>query len=488
MVERQNKVPWRTKIAFSAGAMEEAVIYAASTITMVYYNQVLGVSAYLCGIVFLIAGIVDAVTDPLVGSLSDNFRSRWGRRHPFMVLGAVPLILGFYLLYAPPDGMSETFYFGWFLATLTLLRLGKTFFVIPHNALGAELTDNYHERTLIFGLNSVATQVGAALVGAFVLIVFFPSSGDENGLLTNPDGWSMMAVVGAGSMLIALVYCIVGTADQIPHLHNVGTQRVRLRDNLGDLAMLLKSRSYVSVCAAWLVMTSSGGILAIVSTYTYIYGFGLSTAELSIRSFVTLPGMFLAIPFAAYLTKRLDKKMTMVYACIFCGFMVGLPHTLAWLGLFPANDSVWMLPSLYACLFIGYLTLPMVPIVYDSQLTDIADEHEYRTGRRAEGVIFAFRTFAIKSTVGIGGLIGGFGLELIDFPENATKEMITPEMLNGLYFMNGPLYWLIVATGMLFMGLYNLNEKRHGEMMKELHARREAAQANLSPGGHEHRV
>ena len=89
MVERQNKVPWRTKIAFSAGAMEEAVVYAASTITMVYYNQVLGVSAYLCGIVFLIAGIVDAVTDPLVGSLSDNFRSRWGRRHPFMVMGAV---------------------------------------------------------------------------------------------------------------------------------------------------------------------------------------------------------------------------------------------------------------------------------------------------------------------------------------------------------------------------------------------------------------
>ena len=186
---RDRKVPTRTRIAFSTGAFEEAAIGAAGIATMVFYNQVLGVSAYLCGIVFFVASVVDAVTDPLVGSLSDNFRSRFGRRHPFMLASLLPLGFGFYLLYAPPGAMSETFYFCWFLAAMVLMRIGKTFFAVPHDALGAELTDNYHARTSILGLNSVVGMVGLVLLSVFVLVVLFPSTeGYENGLL-NPDGY-----------------------------------------------------------------------------------------------------------------------------------------------------------------------------------------------------------------------------------------------------------------------------------------------------------
>ena len=145
------------------------------------------------------------------------------------------------------------------------------------------------------------------------------------------------------------------------------------------------------------------------------------------------------------------------------------------IGLFPPNDSIWMLPGLFGSLFLGFLILPVSTIVFDSQLADVADEHEYRTGRRAEGLVFSIRTFALKATGGLGGLIGGFGLEIIGFPANATKEMLTTEMLNGLFFMTGPLYWIIVAAGMAFMGMYNLNEKRHSGMMEELKVRRAVA-------------
>ena len=119
-----------------------------------------------------------------------------------------------------------------------------------------------------------------------------------------------------------------------------------------------------------------------------------------------------------------------------------------------------------------------MPIVIDSQLADVADEHEYKTGRRAEGVVFSVRTFALKATSGLGGLLGGFGLEIIGFPENATKDMLTPEMLDGLFFMCGPLYWLIVAAGMTFMGLYNLDKQTHDEMMSELKTRRTATSSS----------
>ena len=474
MTERTERVPLKTKIAFSTGALDEAVMGAAAVATMLYYNQVLGVSAYLAGIVFLVASIVDAVSDPLVGSLSDNFRSRWGRRHPFMLAAMLPLCLGFYLLYAPPEDMSETFYFWWFMGALVLMRLGKTFYVIPHDALGAELSDDYHERTSIFGLNSVVGMIGGAALSVVVLVGFFPETeGYENGLL-NPDRYPAMAFAGAAIMCVMLLICIGGTRDQIARLHKVDHQRVKLLDNLGDLAALFRSRSYISVCAAWLVMLVSGGILGVVGTYAFVYGFDLTTDELAIRQLVVLPGMFIALPLAAWFTKKLDKKSTVIYTCIVCATLVGLPHTLKIAGLFPSNDSIWMLPSLFGCLFLGFLILPVVPIVIDSQLADVADEHEYRTGRRSEGVVFSIRTFALKATAGIGGLIGGFGLEFIGFPENATKEMLTTEMLNGLFFMCGPLYWMIVAAGMLFMGMYSITEKQHDAMMTELKARRGA--------------
>ena len=474
---QRGKVPLRTKLAFSSGALEEAMIGAASIATMLFYNQVLGVSPGLCGTVFLIASIIDAISDPLVGTWSDRFRSRWGRRHPFMLFSIAPLTLGFYLMYAPPDGLSELQYFWWFLGTMTILRLGKTFYAIPHDALGAELTDDYHERTSVFGYNSVIGMSSGILLTVLVLVVIFPTAeGYENGLL-NPTRYPILASAGAVWICLTLLVCVYGTRDQIPKLHRTNRERLPPGTYWRDLRSLLTSRSYISICAAWLVMATSGGVLVVVSTYTYIFAYELSTEQITLQRFAILPGALIALPLATWFTKRLDKKMTVVYTSMVCATLVGLPHVLRMLGWFPENDSTWLLPALFGLLFLGFLALPVVPIVIDSQLVDVADEHEFRTGRRSEGVVFSIRTFAIKATVGIGSLIGGFGLELIDFPDNATQETMTPETLNGLLFMTGPLYWIIVAAGMLFMVLYDIDKKRHDEMMAVLEERRATAAA-----------
>ena len=151
---------------------------------------------------------------------------------------------------------------------------------------------------------------------------------------------------------------------------------------------------------------------------------------------------------------------------------MGLPHFLRMIDFFPGNDSPWLLAALFGPLFLSYLVAPLLPIVIDSQLVDIADDHEYRTGHRSEGVVFSIRTFAMKATSGIGGLIGGFGLDLIDFPENAVVGEVAPATLNGLLFMSGPLYWIIVAASIGFMAMYQLTEGRHKEILAELRVRR----------------
>jgi len=465
-------VPLKTKIAFSSGALEEAIVAAASVTTMIFYNQVLGVSAALCGVVFLVASIIDAITDPMLGSISDSIRSRWGRRHPLMLSSVLPLCLGFYLLYVPPGGMSETFYFWWFLATLALLRIGKTLYVVPHNALGAELTDDYHERTSLFGLNAVVGMIGGISLMMLVLLVFFPSTeGYENGLV-NPDGYSTMAFMGATAIGLSVLYCVFGTRDQIPLLHNVDGQPVHLRDSWHDLIVLLTSRSYLAITLSWLVMTLSFGIWGTVGTYAFLYGFELSTEQMSIQRFLMLPGMLLALPLAVWLGRKLDKKQTVIVSNLFGAFFVGLPLTLKLLGLFPANDSIWMMVALFGSLCIGFLVYPVAAIIIDSQLADVTDEHEYRTGRRAEGIVFSIRTFMLKATSGLGGLAGGLGLAFIGFPENASQETLTPAMIDGLFFMCGPLYWILVAAGMAIMGMHNLSAVRHGAIMQELRQRR----------------
>ena len=143
MSERKRKISLRTKLGFSCGALDEAMIAAAAITTMIFYNQVLGVSAALCGTAFLIASLIDGFSDPIVGAFSDSVNTRWGRRHPFMFAAALPMGIFFYLLYQPPSGLEEYQLFLWFTFMLVGLRLGKTFYAVPHNALGAELTDDY---------------------------------------------------------------------------------------------------------------------------------------------------------------------------------------------------------------------------------------------------------------------------------------------------------------------------------------------------------
>ena len=140
------------KLGYGLGQTSSGVKNATFTIFLFfYYNQVLGVSGSMVGMASLLALIVDAVTDPMVGQLSDRFKSRWGRRHPFMLLGALPFGLTIYLLFSPPAGLSEQGLFAWMLGFAIVVRVLLTFFYVPHLSLGAEMVRDYHERTVLIG-------------------------------------------------------------------------------------------------------------------------------------------------------------------------------------------------------------------------------------------------------------------------------------------------------------------------------------------------
>jgi GPH family glycoside/pentoside/hexuronide:cation symporter len=307
-----------------------------------------------------------------------------------MLASVLPSSIAFYFLYQPIDGLSEMGYFAWLTIFLVLMRIAITFYNIPHDALGAELTDDYEERGSIFGYNLVAVAVVATLVLFIFNFLIFPTTPEyANGYL-NESRYTLMASLGAVAIIISLLVCTLGTMDQRPYLHTVDVSK---KFNYGiffrELGMLLRNSSYVSTCLSMLTIYASYGILGIVATYAYIYVYELSTEQMTLAGIMKMPGVFVA-----------------------------LPHILKMLGWFPGNESSFLLFALFFPLFIGTIVTPVTAIIIDSQLADVADVHEYQTGSRAEGVVFSVRSFAIKATSGLGGFFAGFGLEFIGFPDN----------------------------------------------------------------------
>jgi Na+/melibiose symporter-like transporter len=167
-----------TKVAYGIGQAGEGLKNGAfGVFLMFYYNQVLGLSGTLAGLALGVALIFDAITDPLAGSLSDNTRSRLGRRHPFMYASAVPLAICFYLLFSPPE-LTQYQLFAWLVVFAILTRGAMTLYHVPHIALGAELSTNFEERTAIVGFRQFFSTFGGLSCYVIGFGVFFTATED----------------------------------------------------------------------------------------------------------------------------------------------------------------------------------------------------------------------------------------------------------------------------------------------------------------------
>ncbi len=161
------------KALYGGGAVADALVQAAlASFLFFYLTAVCGLSNTLAGVSLFVALAVDSVVDPLVGSISDNSWTRWGRRHPFMLAGAVPLAIALGLLFSIPSGLSGGWLFAYATAISIALRASQSVVVLPYIALGAELSDDYAERTNIVAARALFTVVGTIACIALGLGVF----------------------------------------------------------------------------------------------------------------------------------------------------------------------------------------------------------------------------------------------------------------------------------------------------------------------------
>lgn len=471
-------LPLPTRLAYGVGALAEGTKNGAFEFFLFfYYTQVLGLSGTLAGAAMMIALLVDAVADPLVGSLSDSTRSRLGRRHPYLYAAALPMAAGFALLFAPPPGLGQLGLFAWLTGFALLVRFAMTLYFVPHMALGAELSDDYGERTSIVAVRAffgLLGGIGAPILG---LAIWFRSTPDHPAGQLDAAGYPGFGGVLAIGMAAAIWASALGTHHRIPLLvrpaaapEPFGAGRL-----VREVRAALASPSFRALFSGVVVFFVMRGVQTSLGLHMGTYFWRITSAELLELTIGSAAGVVVGLPVWTFAARRLDKKPTFLIGAAGFSAWVLLPPCLQIAGAWPAHGSPAYLPSLVAASALAAFFAAAALVTAGSMMADVADEHELATGRRQEGLLFGAQSLAAKSASGIGHQIAGLGLDAIAFPAGAAMDAVGPPQVLGLGLLAGPGVGLLAVVAIALLAGYRLDRTRHAAIAHALDERRGAA-------------
>ena len=460
-------------LSYGIGQSGEALVTVGfNSFLIFYYNQVLKVSGLVTTIALAIALVVDAVIDPMAGALSDRLRSRYGRRHPYIICTALPLGLSFFMMFNPPAAFGQLELAVWLVAFALLTRIALTFYTVPHLALGAEMAHDYNQRSTMYSFGTFFAFVGAALATAIAYRAFFPTTPQYSPGLLNPHGYVSFSIAFATAIVAVLGLCVAGTWREIPHLPTSGrdSKAFTLRQMLRETLEAFGNRSFRALFFGMCLSTLMLAAEAVFLPFMTVHFWGLTTEQISTIPIFTLFGFIAGVLLIPSVTRWLDKKKTLMYCAyvslLNSNLLVGarLLHV-PWV---PANGSTAILVIVTTSAFIGAVMAPLVFGSLNAMFADIVDEHELETGHRREGIVFAARSFLIKAISSVGGIIGGWVLDAISFPRGAHAGTVAPDVLWNLGFFQAPLPSVFVLIAVFFYSRYQLDRHRHAEITAAL--------------------
>ncbi len=459
-----------TKFAYGIGQVAEGIKSRGfDYFAFFYFTQVLGLLGTLAGIAVATALVFDAVTDPVAGHLSDNWKSRLGRRHPFMYAAALPLALSWYLLFLPPAGLGQTGLFLWFLGFAILVRSAMTLYHVPHMALGAELSDDYVERTSVVQYRTFSAMVGALGTIAFGIYFFFPETPEyANGLL-NPAGYPAFALLSAIIMFVTIWYSAWGTRKEIPHLPKAPEhpKPFSVRDTFGEIALAWKNHSFRSLFIGFSLFAISISVGTTLGTHVNVFFWEFTSAQIASLIAPTALGFVIGVAASAVLHQRFDKKPTLIASALVSTAVGQTPVVLRLLGQLPENGTAAIFQLACGVLFaVG----AMAGIAYTSagsMMADVAQDQFLKTGKNQQGILFSAVAFSGKLGSAGGHLLAGVGIDLIAFPLRSEPAEVAPELMARLGILSLIAFPLALA-GLYAYTRYQINRASYEASMRAL--------------------
>lgn len=435
----ERAVPLWRKAAYGAGSMGDSVyFYAWDLFVLFYYTQVLGLSGSLTGLAILVSLVIDAVSDPYVGFLSDRLRGlRWGRRNTLLIAAAVPLALTFALLFMPPSGLGQWALFSWLLVFGVASRIALTFFVIPYKAIGAELSRSPLERPRIVAAAAIGNTVARIALPLATFGLFFAESERyERGQL-DPANYAPFAITAAVTMVACIALVVAGTLrplredERAEVLQPAGSMSpaAALREVVKAVTVTANiRRMFVLAIFVFVCLVSITVLKVHVLTYVWQVPKDLAKWVMSAQGFGGAFGALL-LPLVG---REFDRRRAIMFGIVGFTMLNALAVMLPVLGIGPGagtRELAWVVISM---MFAGGVFLGFYLVAVGALSSDIADEHEVATGDRQQALVAGFLTLAIKTAGGVMSLVTGVYLDLIRFPKGVPVSEISSGAITEL--------------------------------------------------------
>lgn len=467
-----------TKVLYGVGGMTEAIkAFSFGVFLVFFYTTVAGVPGTLVGLAAAIGLGWDAVIDPIIGFLSDRTPSAVMRRHGFMVVGAIMSGLAFWSVFRPPAFLSVTGLVAWLIVITLVLRTAMSCFTVPYQALGAELSSDYDERTSVAAYRAAGGLAGSLIAAVLAFGVFLPAGSSAAGAQFRREAYSRMGV-GLGSvMTLAALIAVLGTLGLRGRDRDRGTSvnagtSARVAFGPG-LIVALQQPAFRS-----LVLSSSLFFLAIIISastsmhyLTWYAGIG-DTRSVGIFQLAFYIGALAGIGLWMALARRVDKHRLYCSAMLATGLILAGAYVFVGKGRLLGTGH--LLPL---CLGHGLAGLwaSALWVLPSSIVADVVDEDELVTGERREGIFFGLSSCALQVAAGIALIATGVLLEHFArlVPGSTHQSAETIERIGMLF---GLLPAALVTASALLLVRFPLTRGRVRAVQAELTAAREARQ------------
>jgi len=463
---------------YSLGQSGEASVGAGLGLLLIYYNQALDMPASLASLALGIAIGWDALVDPAVGSWSDGLQSRvWGRRHLSMLCSIAPIAVCFFCLMWPPRGLGDWGLFAWLTVFAIATRTALSFFHVPWLSLGAELSQDYRERTRIVSFRTFVGLASGIVMLAMTWKVFFAKTATVSAPQLVRANYLPFAIFGAVTMTVLLVISTLGTRHTIPHL--AGSRQARRQFSwkrvYTDILEALTNPSYRALFLGTVIFAIYTGTQRAMSVHlqTFFWQFdpnGIFWIQLAFPV-----GGMLGVFFTGWFNRVFDKKWTVIIGCIGASLFGTVPVLLRSIGLFPfyGQELVGVVAAMdFGAAFIGM----QAAITVGSMMGDIADEHELKHGTRQEGIYFGSYSFSGKVTSGLSLVVAGTIIDMIGLKPGSHPGDVPSIVLTHFGLVFSALALIQIVSTWVFWP-YSLNSSRHAEVVSELQDRRMAVVA-----------
>jgi GPH family glycoside/pentoside/hexuronide:cation symporter len=469
-----SKLSFPTKLAYGAGDLGAAMTAnLLSFFLLFFFTNVAGLDPGLAGLILLIGKVWDAVNDPIVGVLSDRTKSRQGRRLPWMLYGAIPFGIFFWLQWLVPT--TDKWGLFWYYVIVAILF--NTFYTavnLPYTALTAELTQDYHERTSLTSFRFTFSIGGSilSLILANIIFAAFKSNAAQGSSSCSADSLQYLVLGGVCAVIavLSIYWCVWGIRDRalIVERHRLQTQASEPAEEMSfvqQLSVVFRNRPFLYVIGIYFCSWLAVQITASIIPYYVVNYMGLTETDF-IQVTIAVQGTALAMLYVwSALSKKFGKK-----AIYFAGTGFWIVAQAGLFFLKPGQVSLMYVLAVLAGF--GVSTAYLIPW---SMVPDVTELDELQTGQRREGIFYAFMVLLQKMGLAVGLFLLGIALSWSGFQERLPCQPAPtqpPSALQAILIAIGPLPTAALICSLVLAYLYPITREYHAEILYRLNERR----------------